>query len=539
MKKHDNTVILWVYKSFKGFLPQTAIACLSSIGYSLTLIALAFFSKNTLEMAQSKKFDNISYCIFAFAIIIVLQIAFSAISYLLRTSVSGKFTISLREKLFINLNNKKYSDLDKFHSGDILNRFTSDVEIVVSNTVSLLPDICSILSKIILGTLAMLLLEWKITLLVLCLGVIVPAIGRIINKRYKYLHKESIRTEGVTRSFLQECFENSIILKTFKSEAPFVKRLNAYMLDNYRFKLKRAILTVISHLGIYSFFTLGYYAVLVWGAVEISKGNISFGLLVAFLQLVSQIRAPLQNVSGILPKYYALIASGERLIELESLEDELALPKPKPHEEFESITGENITFSYGSKPILNDFSFKIEKGSMTAIIGSSGIGKSTLFKLILGLYKTDKGAIKINGKTQIDASARSLFAFVPQGNMLISGTIRDNLTLCNSNIPLSDIIKACKTAEIHDYIASLENGYDTLLTERGGGLSEGQIQRLAIARALLADTPVLLLDEATSALDQKTELLLLSNIKALKEKTVLLVTHRKTSIDFCDNIITI
>ena len=261
-------------------------------------------------------------------------------------------------------------------------------------------------------------------------------------------------------------------------------------------------------------------------------------MLIAFLQLISQLRAPLQNISGILPKYYAALASAERLIGLEALENE-----ETQHIEniptFQSITGENITFGYGDKPILKDFNFKIEKGSMTAIVGTSGIGKTTLFKLILGLYDTTSGNIKINNEIDVSAATRPLFAFVPQGNMILSGSIRDNLTLCNPDIPLSEIIKVCKTAKIHDYIASLENGYDTVLTERGGGMSEGQIQRLAIARALLADTPVLLLDEATSALDKETELSLLSNIKELNDKTVILVTHRKTSIDFCDNIITI
>ena len=450
----------------------------------------------------------------------------------------GKYTINIRERLFSTLNSKKYSATKNYHSGDILNRFTTDVDVVVSNTVSLIPDLCSILSKIIGGTVALMLLEWRIALLVLLLGIILPAMGRIISKKYKYLHKEYARTEGVTRSFLQECFENSIILKTFKSESPFKNRLKQYMSDNYTFRIKRSILTVIANISIYSFFSLGYYAVLVWGAIEIKNGNISFGVLIAFLQLIAQLRAPLQNISGILPKYYAAIASAERLIELEDLENEETTQYEKiPC--FQSMTGENVTFGYSDKPILKDFNFRIEKGSMTAIVGTSGIGKTTLFKLILGLYDTTSGNIKINEETVVSTATRPLFAFVPQGNMILSGSIRDNLTLCNPDIPLSEIIKVCKTAKIHDYIASLENGYDTLLTERGGGMSEGQIQRLAIARALLADTPVLLLDEATSALDNETELSLLSNIKELSDKTVILVTHRKTSIDFCDNIITI
>ncbi len=538
MKEQNTKVLSWIYKSYKKFIPKIAIISFSSVAISLLYIALAFLSKNVLELATADRSGSFTYYIIAFAAIILLQVLFTTVLSLLKTSVLGKYTIDLRERLFMVLNSKKYSSTRNYHSGDILNRFTADVEIVVANTVSLIPDLCSILSKIIGGAVALMFLEWRIAIFVLLFGIILPAIGRIISKKYKYLHKEYARTEGVTRSFLQECFENSIILKTFKSELPFKNRLKQYMNDNYRFKIKRSVLTVVTNISIYSFFSLGYYAVLIWGAIEIKNENISFGVLMAFLQLISQLRAPLQNISGILPKYYAAIASAERLIELEELDNE-DTTNSEEIPDFQSIVGENITFHYGDKPVLKDISFKIEKGSMTAIVGTSGIGKSTLFKLILGLYNTESGAIKINAETNVSAATRQLFAFVPQGNMILSGSIRDNLTLCNPDIPLSEVIKACKTAKIHDYIASLESGYDTMLTERGGGMSEGQIQRLAIARALLANTPVLLLDEATSALDKETELSLLSNLKTLENKTIILVTHRKTSIEFCDNIISL
>ncbi len=537
MKNHNSKTLCWVYKNFKPFLPKTIIACLASIGFSLSVIAMALISKEVLEIAERKTNGNIKSYIIAFAVIIALQIVFYAASYLLKVAVTGKFTILLRQKLFKTINAKKYSESSKYHSGDILNRFTTDVEVVVSNTVNILPDLCSILAKIAGGSVALFILNWKIGILVISTGIIVPAIGKIINLRYKYLHKEIVRTEGVTRSFLQECFENSILLKTFKSEKPFINRLKSSMDENYRFKFKRAILVIISQLSLYSFFTLCYYAVLVWGAYQITQDAISFGALMAFLQLISQLRAPLQNISGILPKYYSIIASSERLIELETLKDEESENNILNIPEFKNLSGENISFSYGSKAVLKNFNFSINAGSMTAIVGTSGIGKSTLFKLMLGLYNLDSGSIKINSEINVGKDTRSLFAFVPQGNMILSGSIRDNITLCNPDISQEKIINACKSAQIHDYISSLENGYDTVLSERGGGLSEGQVQRLAIARALLTDAPILLLDEATSALDKETELRLLTDIKELKDKTVILVTHRKTSIDFCDSII--
>lgn len=539
MKKEKSTNALrWVYKSFKKFIPQTALICISSIAVSLMFIYLAFLSKNVLEIATGNKAGSFWRYGIAFAVVVLLQVLLSGASSLLRTIVSGKFTIGLRERLFSILSSKKYSALQNFHSGDILNRFTTDTEVIVSNTVSLLPDLCSILTKIIGGTIALVLLEWKLALIIVVLGILVPAIGKLINKRFKYSHKECIRTEGVTRSFLQECFENTVVIKTFQSELPFSKRLSLYMNENFRYKIKRGLLSVVSHLSLYSFFTIGYYAILIWGATQIANGSITFGMLTAFLQLVSQLRAPLQNVSSIFPKYYAIIASSERLAELEELEDEIIATKTTVPC-FESLSGNDISFAYDQKSVLKDFNFKITKGSMNAVIGSSGSGKSTLFKLILALYEPISGNITLNGTQAVNSNTRRLFAYVPQGNLILSGSILDNLTLFNPNIPLSEVIKACKTAEIHDYITSLENSYNTVLSERGGGLSEGQTQRLAIARALLADTPVLLLDEATSALDSETELRVLLNIKSLNTKTVILVTHRKAGIDFCDNVINI
>lgn len=536
--KKTKTPIKWVYENFKKFIPKAVLMCLSSMAVSLLYIALAFLSKNVLEIATNTRKGNFLNYGIAFAVVVVLQVLFSGVSSLLKTSVAGKFTISLRSRLFGILNNKKYSAVGRYHSGDILNRFTSDTDVIVSNTVTVLPDICSTLTKIIGGTVALILLEWRIALMVIVLGFLVPALGRLINRRYKNLHKECQKTEGVTRSFLQECFENSIVIKTFESEKLFSNRLDEYMHENYRFKLKRAVLSIFSHLGLYSFFTIGYYAVLVWGATQISGGNITFGTLVAFLQLVSQLRAPLQNVSGIIPRYYAICASAERLMEIENLENEEKDRDLQTNITFTELCGHDVSFSYGDKNVFSNFNFKIQKNSLTAIIGASGSGKSTLFKLILGLYEPQSGQI-VCSDTKVGVSTRHLFAYVPQGNMIISGSIKDNLTMCNPEIPLSAVIQAAKTAEIHDYIISLENGYDTVLSERGGGLSEGQVQRLSIARALLADAPVLLLDESTSALDKETELRVLANIKALQDKTVILVTHRKTSIDFCDNVITV
>lgn len=277
-----------------------------------------------------------------------------------------------------------------------------------------------------------------------------------------------------------------------------------------------------------------------YGISRFSK-DVSSRFFKLFYQITSQLRAPLQNVSGIMPQYYSALASAERLMETEEGEYDLpAVEQDKLDEisrNFRRIDVKNVTFGYNDELILKNCNFTAEKGKITAITGESGSGKSTIFKIILGLYDQQDGEITINGDIKLDTSLRGLFAYVPQGNMVLSGTIRENITLCHENVSEEDIIKAAKAADIYDLIMSLPDGFDTVVSERGGGLSEGQIQRISIARALLTDAPVLLLDEATSALDESTETTVLKNIREMHEKTILFVTHRNTSLKVCDKII--
>lgn len=446
----------------------------------------------------------------------------------------------LRNKLFLKISRRKFSDVSKYHSGDLLNRMTSDISVVVSGVTNIIPSCVSMATKIIGGISALILLDKRVALLILVFGISVPAVGRLLNKKYKYLHKLCQKSEGETRSFMQECFANIAVLKVFSGQTSFSRKLDGLLDTNYRHSMKRAGISAVTHLSLYAFFTIGYYTVLVWGADAISAGAISYGTLMAFLQLVQQLRAPMQNVSGILPQYYSMLSSAERIIEIENgeydkLEDSEKVTDLK--KDFKSIEFKNVDFSYKDEGVLKNSSFSIEKGKITALTGESGSGKSTVFKLLLGLYDADAGEITINNNIPLDTSLRGVFAYVPQGNMILSGTVRENIALFNNNISEAELERAAKAACIYDIIEELPDGFDTELTERGGGLSEGQIQRISIARALLTDAPVLLLDEATSALDEATETEVLDNIKAMSDKTVVFITHRNTSLKVCDKII--
>lgn len=539
-KSGNKRAVFWILKRTKRYIPVVILIAFFSVIVSLAAIVLALLSKDVLDVATGNKEGSFFYYGALIIAVIAVEILLHIVDVILKAYANGKIVIAIRNKLFTAISRRKYSEITEYHSGDLLNRLTSDTDVVASAMVNIIPSSASMISKIVGGIAAIIALNPKIAILILIFGLSVPALGRLISRKYKSIHKECQKSEGKSRAFMQECFENVVVLKAFEGEAPFTKKLNQYMNENYRLKLKRSGISVITHMSLYTFFTLGYYAILLWGAGQISGGLITYGTLMAFLQLFQQVRAPLQNVSGILPQYYSALASAERLIEIEEgITDKPADSKKlkSVKKNFSGIEINNVTFGYKDEIILNNLNLSIEKGKITAVTGESGSGKSTIFKILLGLYEIQSGSITVNGDIPLDTSLRGIFAYVPQGNLILSGTIRENLTICNDDVSEEEIEKVTKAAEIYDIIKALPNGFDTELSERGAGLSEGQLQRISIARALLVNAPVLLLDEATSALDEITETKVLNNIKELHEKTIVFVTHRNTSLKVCDKIL--
>lgn len=534
--KNKLTTNKWIFNRARPFIPWVIFVSVLNIIASLSYIFLAKISQQIIDYAS----DNTTYMfmigsILLFALIL-FHVVIEGVVSLITIRISTKMNIELKNYMFSHLLRKKYVDISAYHSGDLLNRFSSDVDVVVAGSIGLIPSIISMLTKIVAGIAALCIQNYYFAFAVLIIGFIFPLIGRLLSKKYKSLHKDVQQTEGVTRSFLQESFANIIVVKTFGGDKPFLLKLNDFLNNNRKLRIKKSLFSVIISSLLYLFFSFGYYGVLVWGASQISAGLMTIGTLVYFLQLISVLRAPLQNISGVLPKYYSTVASAERLIELEQLECEEQNTNSDIFK-FDAIVADNVTFAYTNEIILKENNFSIKHGTITAVTGRSGSGKSTLFKLLLGLFPATYGNLSFDGKISINETTRHMFSYVPQGNMIISGTIRDNITLCDNSVSDNDIINAAKTAEIYDFIKSLPNGFDTVISERGQGLSEGQVQRIAIARAVLFDAPIILLDEATSALDEQTETKLLNNLKTLTDKTILFITHRNTSLSACDTVL--
>lgn len=388
----------------------------------------------------------------------------------------------------------------------------------------------------------------------------------LFRRTMKRLHKNVQTADGELRSYLQENLGSLMVLKTFGAEDKSLKASKEYMASHRQARMKRIGFSNLCNIGFAIVMNGGYIFGLVWCGLGILAGNITYGTLSAVLQLVDQLQSPLANMTGYLPKFYGMISSAERLMELEELEEEDSGVRYDRafcrtfYKKLESIACEKVTFGYKDSSVLYNAYITVHKGEIVAVMGNSGVGKSTLLKLLLAMYMPEDGRIyfKSEGKCfPVTEMYRGMFAYVPQGNFLMSGTIKDAIVFLddsediggnkdidrnrdinkNRDIDMSRVRAAAHIACADTFIEKLDNGYDTLIGERGMGLSEGQAQRLAIARALYVDAPILLLDEATSALDEVTEREVLKNIKELTDKTVIIVSHRKAVLDVCDRCV--
>ena len=547
MEKKKRTSLQWIYMYGKKSLGAVCLLAVFSGLIAGSFILLALVSSAILDIATGSREGNIWIQVLFLILLILFQAVLNIVSSNVRIRVTTKIEMRIRQGVFSMILKKQYGEVNKIHSGEILNRLTSDVDIVVSGIVSLIPQAISMLTKIVAGLVVLFSIDARFTGLVLAVGGLVCIFSRIYSRHFKYLHKEVQRTNGVVRSYMQECLENIVVIKSFVNGQAVCGKLNDFQRDNYKIRIKRNAISNIANTLVYVMFTAGYYAALAWGALQISAGVMTFGTLTAFLQIIQQIKAPFRNVSGLIPQYYSMQASAERLMELEEMEEEQAESKisdvQRFQKEFRAITAEDVVFSYvEGEPVLENVSLQIEKGELLAIVGESGIGKSTLMKLLLHLMPCDKGHLYLetdSGKIEIDAGTRNVFSYVPQGNMIMSGTIRDNITFCNEDVTDEEIKRAAQTACIWEFIETLPNGLDTVLTERGEGLSMGQVQRIAIARAILDDAPILLLDECTASLDKDTEWQVLQNLKKMNTKTIICISHTSAGIACCDRVLQI
>lgn len=540
----EKSTMRWIYEYSRSNLIWVLLLAVLSGGIAGSFIMLALMSRRFLDIATGAEQGNLNVQILFILGLILFQAVLNIICSYVRMRVTAKLEIQIRTGIFSTILRKKYHKIVYMHSGEMLNRMTSDIDIVVGAVVGMIPQAISMFTKIGAGLIVLFVMDSGFTAVVLGIGVLVCICSRIYSRHFKYLHKEVQRTNGKVRSYIQECVENLMVIKSFTNEEAVCDKLKEFQGENYHIRVKRNTVSNLANTLLYVMFTSGYYAALVWGALQISVGAMTFGTLTAFLQIIQQIRTPFQNVSGLIPQYYSMQASAERLMEVEQMEEEsfqpMLLNLSEFEKDFQAIIAEQVTVSYeDGAPVLEQVSLRINKGDFAVIVGESGSGKSTLMKLLLQLITCEQGQLYFEtaqGKIPIHAGTRNAFSYVPQGNMIMSGTIRENITFCNDKTDESAICNAAKAAGIWEYIKTLPQGLDTMLSERGEGLSEGQIQRIAIARALLNDAPILLLDECTSSLDKETERSVLQNLKKMSGKTIICISHTEAGISCCNRV---
>ncbi len=531
----------WIFKRIRTFIPFILILVLIVVTISYIGVQFSLVSKSLIDIATNQAEGSLKAAVIRLVVFLLTQLILQLVYVRIHIAVSGKLTMALRTELFYKMLSKDYREVSKIHSGEILNRLVSDVSLLAEKTTEIIPNVISLISTVLFSFAALYRLDSKFALCCLVFGPVVLIAAYVYKKKIKTLHLQCRESDGRVRSHLQETIQNFIVVKAFGKEDLMRKNSLKLQYENYRLNVKRSTIGIISNILFFLAMTVGYYAALGWGVYRLSIGDaaFTFGTLTAILALVGQIQSPFREIASVLPQVYMVIASTERLIQLDNLPDDKndAVFTQEDASKFESLSFDSVDFSYGKVNVLRNVSFTVKKGEFVALCGISGAGKSTLSKIILSVIKPDSGRayVTANGvDTEFSSATRKLFSYVPQGNLILSGTIRDNITFCDEEPNMNKIIRAATAAQIIDDINKMPDGFDTVLGEKGHGLSEGQVQRLAIARALYFDAPILLLDEATSSLDIATEDRLLTAIKSMTDKTCIIISHRREVMDACD-----
>lgn len=549
----DSKAVKWIISNSKPQWLNIILLTLFNVVLAGIAVANSYMLRNVIDAAIGKsnfgtlteeRLDGILFWGILFASLIATRVILTIVTNHLVFKINARLTINLKSNLYKTIIKKNYSTITKYHTGEMLNRLNNDVNTIVSAVTTLIPGLTFTISKLVGIFIVLLSIDPWFTVAFLAVGIFVFVVSTLFKKYMKTYHKQIMETDGKIRSFMQETLSSLLVIKVFSSEKKVSDISSELQEINYKRKAKRNIISLITHGSFTVAFNAAYLFGLFYCSVKIAQGDpfITYGTLSQVLSLISQISVPINSLTGILPTYYSAIGSVERIIEFEEMDDELSVNDSNIdvnalYSNLSTIEFKDITFRYDRALIFDNTSLTIEKGDLIVMTGISGIGKSTLTKLLLGVFTLENGEIylkmKDGSKITVDCNLRKLFSYVPQGNFLLSGSIRENILFINETATEDEIRKAIDFA-CADFIYELPEGLDTVIGEKGMGLSEGQVQRIAIARAFLSGAPVILLDEATSALDEATELRLLENIRNLSDKTCILISHKKAANSLCN-----
>lgn len=532
----------WIISKSKGFRLYIGIIAILGTLMSLLSVYSTLLSKKLVDSATAGNTSVLIKYLIAFASIILLNMLLNTILSILGTYAASKLNFRIQEDLYNHIIYSKWQDHSKYHSVDFLTRLESDVSSITSLLMELFPGLIALSSMLLSAFITLLYLSPLVAVFTMIFSPFFFIISKLYGRALKKVYIDMENQEVKYNSFIQESLRNIVITKAFCSEKNNIFRLKKLQNESLGLVMKSTKISLFSGIILQLGSSISYFAIFCWGAINLSKGLTTFGTLTALLQLYNKVQAPFENLASALKTTIISIASAERLMEIEAmtLENDVILNKIKEP----SIHLRNISFSYNLKDdsyenTLNNINLDINYGETIALMGSSGEGKTTLIRLMLSLIYATEGDIYItdNKGKQHTGNFRNLISYVPQGNTLFSGTIEDNLRFANLKASSKEIEESLINSCSFDFINSLEKGLNTVIGEGAVGLSEGQAQRLAIARAFIRKTPILILDEATSALDAETELKVLNSIKNLSHKpTCIIITHRHSTLSICDKV---
>lgn len=523
-------VARWLFRESAGVrwrVAMNALLGVFNVGCSLTFV---WISKQLVDMATHRVEGSFVAHIALLIGVLLMQLILSSVSRRMDASTSLRFANGLRSKLFSHLLHSRWDGRERFHTGDMVNRLETDVATATSLVCATIPSVVITLVRLVGAFLFLALLDLRLAAAVVVIMPVALIASKLYMKRTRRLTREIREIDSNVQSHLQEYLQHRTLVATFERTADVASGLDNLQGDLYSRAMSRANVSVYSRAVVQLGFMGGYCLTFLWGVSGLYAGIISFGMMTAFLQLVAQVQNPVVDLSRRVPAFIQGAVSVERLQEILSLplEDEGEAVR------FASSAGvkfSNVTFAYpdASEPILKDFTHDFTPGSVTALAGETGAGKSTMLRLMLALLHPQAGKIEFydaNCSAVASPMTRCNVVYVPQGNTLVSGTVRQNLQLANPQASDDDMRRALHDA-VADFVLAMPDGLDTMCGERGAGLSEGQAQRIAIARGLLRNGSIMVLDEPTSALDADTEQLLMQRLSAsLSGKTVIIVSHR-------------
>ncbi len=538
--------IKWFIKAVKPYWLQLSVTVLCHMLVAGCSIGFIYVSKKLVDVAvallSGREVENGLPLWAAFMVGIVLtRILLNALRTYLQTTTEIKLKNSLRRHIYNILLHIQNDGGAKHHTGDVLNRMQEDVRVVSSAFISSFPNLIGTALQFTASLVFLVVLDARLSLLIIVVVPIGLVAGKFIAGRIRNLTLDIRKSDSKVQSHLQESIQHVTLLQTLEHTGASASTLEGLQGTLYGNELRRTKFSIVSRIVMSLALQAGHIITFLWGVWGISHGTVTYGMMTAFLQLVGQIQHPLVEMSSQIPSLIHSTASMDRLMELE------ALPREEIGESHYlngtvGVRIEDVCFSYpeSSRDVLHDFSYDFAPGSRTAIVGPTGVGKSTLIRIMLSLLNPREGKVTFYSPAEeapASPSTRCNLVYVPQGNSLFSGTVRDNLLMGDPEATEEEMNAALHTAAA-DFVLSLPAGLDTQCFEAGAGLSEGQAQRIAIARALLRPGTVLLLDEFSSALDAETETTLLERLtKRLPGHTMIFITHRDKIIDYCDSVL--